>query len=118
MIGYKNVGRLAAYMGTEEEDRPAQAAAYLSVAAEGGITGSQVRFPSNSLRALQSCIVWSRFAAEFARKLLQLMLPTSLVAVALLLLTGTLFQTIPLAPLQLLWVSLPLCIALALNLSW
>jgi hypothetical protein len=57
-------------------------------------------------------------AALFARKIIQLMLPASLVPVALIIITGLLFRTAPFSPLQLFWVSIPLCIALAINLSW
>lgn len=75
-------------------------------------------FPSNSLRTLQRSIVWSRFAAQYARKIIQLMLPASIVAVTVILFSGVLFRTSPLTPIQIFWVCIPLSLASAINLSW
>jgi hypothetical protein len=46
------------------------------------------------------------------------MLPSSIVAASIILLSGVLFRTSPLAPIQVFWVCIPLCVASAINLSW
>jgi Ca2+ transporting ATPase len=121
MIGYRNISVFTAYMGIENEDNPAQTNSYLpitSAISNANLTNSEVHFPSNSLKTLCNFISWSRFSCQFVRKLMQLLLPASIVPAIIMLFSGIFFQMSPFGILQILWVCVILCGVSGLNLSW
>lgn len=120
MVGYRNINRFAVFMGIENEDHPALSNSYLSITSADSseeLVNSEVYFPNNSLESLYKFIIWSRNSFQFVRKLLQLFLPASFVAIGVMLACGLFFKINPFNITQLLWVTLFSCGMIAINLS-